>query len=211
MSQNDIYRVTAVFTDSAVPKTYTTSFYLKQTTVVGFSVGDIGDLVKLWWNTAYASGVAMKSLYSTGMSLVEVTMRKWFPLSPTIDVYTTGLPVAGTVTGDNLPGENAVLLSLRTANIGRSYRGRMYLPPITETNLAGQLSSGTATTIAEQFVGLVRDLQTTGAAGAARADTVVWSRVLSASSLVTQVKCDEIIRSQRRRNQRLAEYVSSDV
>lgn len=53
--------------------------------------------------------------------------------------YTTGFPVAGTQSssGDPVPYTCAVVVSLRTNYAGRSYRGRMYLPGLTEGQSAG--------------------------------------------------------------------------
>jgi len=49
------------------------------------------------------------------------------------------LPAAtiGTVTGDGLPGQNAMLVSVHTGTAGRRYRGRFYLPGISETSQVG--------------------------------------------------------------------------
>lgn len=56
-------------------------------------------------------------------------------------VYTTGFPVLGTLVSESLPYTVAAVVSLRTQYAGRSYRGRMYLPAVTEADsVAGRLS-----------------------------------------------------------------------
>jgi hypothetical protein len=49
------------------------------------------------------------------------------------------LPAAtiGLVTGDGLPGQNAMLVSVHTGTRGRRYRGRFYVPGISETSQVG--------------------------------------------------------------------------
>lgn len=46
-------------------------------------------------------------------------------------------PVAGSATGEMLPNSNALCYTLYTALIGRSFRGRMYLCGITESQVNG--------------------------------------------------------------------------
>jgi hypothetical protein len=47
-----------------------------------------------------------------------------------------GAPVSGTATDDQLPGGNAVVVTLRTAGAGQSFRGRVYLGGLSETSNA---------------------------------------------------------------------------
>lgn len=61
----------------------------------------------------------------------------------------TGGPTAGTGTGDLLPPQIALCITLRTAQAGASYRGRIYLPGFAEAlNTAGGTAIGTAVAIA---------------------------------------------------------------
>lgn len=60
----------------------------------------------------------------------------WKRVSPTLSPEFITLPDpsnAGAVTGDSLPTFNAALISIRTAEGGRSKRGRMYLAGIPES------------------------------------------------------------------------------
>ena len=49
------------------------------------------------------------------------------------------LPAAtiGTVTGDGLPGQNSMLVSVHTGTAGKRYRGRFYVPGVSETSQVG--------------------------------------------------------------------------
>lgn len=213
MSQGDVYRVTMVFTRGATHPEMTSAFYVDQPNVTGFDVDDIGDEVKAWWNTQLnSSGFTdgEKGLYDDTVALTRVTLRKWDPLEPVEDEYTTGLPIAGTAASQTLPAENAILTSLRTNNIGRSYRGRLYLPPCAENAVDENLTLAVAENNSEQFVGLIHNLAAiNGGLGAARVG--VYSKVLGVMTPVTEVKTDIYLRSQRRRNTRPASYGSETV
>lgn len=206
MAQNEHYKVTIVFTDQRGGRTWTSGFYVKQTTVTGFDVSDVGAKVKDWWNTAYTGGVAMKQLYDVDIKLDSVKLRKISPLEPVETSYTTGLPIAGTDVTDPLTSEAALLLSLRTAKIGRSYRGRMYLPSISEDQVDESLTPTAATTIGTQFKGLVNALTAIGIGSGATAQVEVWSKKLAIGTPVTAVKVDQWMRSQRRRNVKAGAY-----
>ena len=207
MAQNEIYKVGLSFTNASIAKGLSTGFYVNQPNVTGFTVGDIGDEIVAWWETALTGGVEMRTLYGSAITLDEVTLRKWDPLSTTIDSYTTGLPSAGTDAGQVGDSQGATLLSLRTAQIGRSYRNRMYLPSMSETDVSGggTLTSALALDIAEQFVELVQALAAINA-GLGAAQVVAYSKTLSAGVPVTSVRCDTIVRTQRRRQLRAASY-----
>lgn len=72
------------------------------------------------WN-AMATGLA------TTTTLSAVTIRDVnSPFQPLISSTGTGAP--GTATGESLPNEVAIVSTLRTAQAGRSSRGRLYLP-----------------------------------------------------------------------------------
>lgn len=226
MSQHDVYRVTMVFSRGATHPNMTSSFYVDQPNASGFDIDDIGGCVKDWWNTELnSSGFTdgEKGLYDDTVSLIQVDLRKVVPLEPTIDEYTTGLPIAGTGASQTVPAENAVLVSLRTANIGRSYRGRLFLPPPAENAVDENLTLAVAENNSEQFVGLIHNLAAiNGGLGAARVGVLsLYSKTenptpphLRATPIftpVTLVKTDIYMRSQRRRNTRPASYGSEAV
>lgn len=211
MATGDTYKVTMVFSRSATDPSITTGFYVKQDSAVGFDVGDMGDAVKSWWDTELnSSGMAtgMKGAYDDDIDLESVTLRKINPLAPVIDVYTTGLPISGSLTDAPLPAQDAPILSLRTGNIGRSYRGRMYLPPVAESEVNQNLTLARADDYAEQAAGLFKAINSSIAYDAT---VVVWSPTLATSTPVTEVKADIYIRTQRRRTSRPASYSSGAV
>lgn len=58
--------------------------------------------------------------------------------------FTRAVPAPGTVTGDMVPPQIASLITWQTGLIGRSFRGRTYLPPTGESAIgnAGALTAG---------------------------------------------------------------------
>lgn len=71
---------------------------------------------------------------------------------------------AGTGAASSLPAEVAEVLTLRTATRGRRYRGRIYLPPMTTTNVVanGTLAASLATSLPAQMTGFDTALQALG-------------------------------------------------
>jgi hypothetical protein len=101
--------------------------------------------------------------------------------------YTTGFPVAGgNAGGDELPHQVAMVVTLKTAYAGRSYRGRVYLPALTEAQFtAGLFTAACVTAVNSCFTTLL------GHIGSSGTDTdwrlVVWSEKLQTANNVTQV------------------------
>lgn len=81
----------------------------------------------------------------TTVALANVGLRD-VRTANTAEFLDSGAAVAGTATGDVLPPQIAIVVTLRTALAGRSFRGRVYLPGFAEaTNSAtGTSSLGTA-------------------------------------------------------------------
>ncbi len=73
-----------------------------------------------WWNASY------KPLVASTVSLSEVFITDLTTATSFTVSYVTGLPSVGTAVGDQLPGNCSLCVSLRTANRGKSGRGRNY-------------------------------------------------------------------------------------
>lgn len=114
-----------------------------------------------------------------------------------------GLPSAGTQTGDVLPNNCALVVTKRTQNRGRSFRGRIYHPAIPEAQISGNSPSGAYVT------GVVNGWNAFLAltiAGPLTAQLVVVSRFTNNSPRVTGITTpvisltsDGVMDSQRRR------------
>lgn len=121
-------------------------------------------------------------------------------------------PHPGLVTGDCLPGQNAVVVSLRSGVKGRRRRGRFFLPGVSEANQANGLVTGSQlTAITALADGLRTHYGPTGSEASYR--LVVYSPPtppfkapkpppVHTDTLVTPVVAlpvDPVIRTQRRR------------
>lgn len=107
---------------------------------------------------------------------------------------------AGTATGNALPADCAITVSLRTDLANRSGRGRFYLPqPAASTSAAdGRISSGTV-------ANLVSALQAAWQTYASWGQPVVYSRTMRATQNVTSFNVGDLYDTQRRRENKLPE------
>lgn len=85
-------------------------------------------------------GAAIKSAFTanlapmmnSGSGLVRVGVRD-LRVEHAAEFLDAGASVVGTGTGDSLPSQVALCMTLRTASAGKSFRGRVYLGGFTET------------------------------------------------------------------------------
>lgn len=101
--------------------------------------------------TAIKSGFASSSFNTaihTTVTLANIGLRD-IRTANTAEFLDTGAAVAGTATGDILPLQIALCITLRTAQAGRSFRGRCFLPGYAESvNTAVGLASGSTSAVA---------------------------------------------------------------
>lgn len=104
---------------------------------------------------------ALNSAIHTGVTLANVGLRD-IRTANTAEFLDSGGPVAGAGTGDLLPPQTAFVVTLRTAQAGRSFRGRVYLPGFPEgMNQPGGTISSASTSVA--FITAIKaNLQTSG-------------------------------------------------
>lgn len=145
------------------------------------------------WTNVYPAGVRgstvrVHQLNSTGTESVDVA-------ESAIDGMTS--------TGSALPPQCAHVVTL-IGGVGRSRTGRMYLPAPNATNLTtqGRVSSAVCTIVADVWQDIFQGINT-GAITGTR--VVVWSRTRSTSSEVTGIKVGDVVDTQRRRRNAVAE------
>lgn len=161
---------------------------------------------------ASAAWTAYKAYVNSGVSLVAVDMRDLrSPFLPLVS--STGAAAAGTGAGGALPEGVAAVITLRTANAGRGFRGRTYLPGIDTAALAaGGVQSAAFMTAAANFVTAVQTAMAgqgmtmaiaqparqayTGSKGAAHS-----ARAAAAQTVTSIVDRTNAFNSQRRRVQ----------
>lgn len=105
---------------------------------------------------AAAGWTSLKANINSGVSLAGVDLRDLRTANQPIVASTTAAS-AGTGAGTALPPGDALTVTLRTANAGRSFRGRVYLPGFDSTAMAagGVAAAGTVTN-ATSFVTAVQ-------------------------------------------------------
>lgn len=134
----------------------------------------------------YTSCAALYNSTTTiviGTQVVEITANP-----PVIKAITPG-SVTGTGGTAQAPYQLANVVSLRTPVAGRSYRGRVYLGPISDTALNGAIISGA----------LVTSIQNAANTLVATGRPVVWSEKLQNYTVVTSAIVNGAVETQRRR------------
>lgn len=203
MATGDVYQCRWEFTETGLGTVYKPGFQVRQDGV-SFDAATVATKMRQFWATTFGTA-EVRSYYATELSLTAVLIRRIKPLEDLEQRITTSLPILGTSAADRLAPENAPLMSIRTARIGRSRRGRCYLPAPTEAALdePGWWTTAFANDLVDAWAGSVGTL---GAVGTLLPQ-VVFSRVLDDAEDVTLVKVDRRVRSQRRRNIETPSYI----
>lgn len=173
-----------------------TLYYGLSTTVT------LADLQALAADVAAVMVSSVMPLLSSFLTLNEIVVTDLSSSTGDQVSYNTGLPLAGSQTGDYLPANVAFAIGFKTTVRGRSYRGRNYVVGLVESQANGNHIDATTRT------NLVNAWQDLGAAGVPDAWThVVVSRftagaprVTGVATVVTEyVTYDDVFDSQRRR------------
>jgi len=146
-----------------------------------------------------ALGAQMQQFMSSSVSAIACHARNL--MQPTIGYdYIFPAPVGGGVAGDMLPPQDAMVVTLQTGKVGRSYRGRLYLPGLPETSQVGGLFVTGLTADVQDAIEKVRYMAYLGALGAFDFLQCVWSKKLSEATVVSQYTPKGVVRTQRRRS-----------
>jgi hypothetical protein len=110
----------------------------------------VGAAIKSAWTSRFGT------LVTASGALVRVGLKDLTAANQT-EFLDTGASVGGTAVGDTLPGQVAACVTLRTANSGKSARGRAYFGGFSETeNVAGAVMSAA---VAAAIVAFMQDVQ----------------------------------------------------
>lgn len=142
---------------------------------------------------------SMWGAVNSGCHVVTVTNTKLDGTTASAD-HATGEPAkwqGGGGSNGSIP-QQACLLKLTTALRGRSYRGRIYLPFIDESQTSsGKITTGTVTSMATAWATFLTDMGTDGWT------LVVASYLHSTAQAVTGLTVESESATQRRRMSRL--------
>lgn len=124
--------------------------------------------------------------------------------------YTSGFPV-GTGTASILPLQNSIVSSLRTQQVGRRGRGRMFLPgPVAGNLLNGRLNAGVPASYATAMKNFLEACRLDGnGAGGVYVAPCVTGAPFSDYALINQVRVGDVVDTQRRRRAGLTEAFSN--
>jgi len=170
-------------------------------TTGSLSVGDANTA----WASALAAGWAgtalIEDIYETNTILDTATTAE---IDPATDKQMTRVTAtvshAGSITGNQLPFQVAVVVSLLTDSATRHGRGRLYLPaPDRSMCAAGEASSTCTTNIDSGMTALFDSLNTSVLT------PVVRNRTAHSSLTITSARVGSIFDTQRRRRNKLSE------
>lgn len=142
-------------------------------------------------------------LLNTSLALIQIIGRILDAVDSLSFISTTSLPAAGSTTGTSVANNVSYVLSLRTALAGRSFRGRNYVPGLSESvTTHNHIDAGERTALLDAYETL--------RAGVAEPDgweMVVVSRFHDnaprvtglATPVVAITTFDDVLDSQRRR------------
>lgn len=142
--------------------------------------------------TAVGGGQTWKNSATTAASVQAI---RYTPLDGASATVVNTHIIAGASAGEALPGNTALVITLRTASRGRSFRGRVYQAPFNETQNAatGVPVSAEVAGVAAQWNGLLTNLVATGVS------LVVASYKLALATNVATCTVDGRWDTQRRR------------
>ena len=115
-----------------------------------------------------------------------------------------------------MPLQTSLVASLRTQQIGRRGRGRIYLPPLASSVMAssgadaGTVAAATRAAIGAQVGNMLKALQLKGTGpNSLWAACIVTGAPYTAYSIINQVRIGNTIDTQKRRRASIAEVYSS--
>jgi hypothetical protein len=98
-----------------------------------------------------AQYTALKALQSSTSAFTGVTLRSVHSKDQPI-IASTGAAVSGTAVGATFPNEVALVITLRTALVGRANRGRMFIPNWTaDSSAAGNVVLASSVTVLQNW------------------------------------------------------------
>lgn len=98
------------------------------------SLGNLAAGIVTHLNVASVKSKWPSTMSVTGVRAIDMGSQT----GPAVEA-SSGLPIQGTHAGASLPNNVALCLTKRTSNRGRSFRGRLYFGPLTETDVLGNI------------------------------------------------------------------------
>lgn len=149
-----------------------------------------------WWEDhgylAFSNRLTIQEVVAT-----DVSQQPAF--QSTITTFTHG---TGNIGQESLPNGSAIVVTLRSGFIGRSYRGRLFLPGIDHLAVVeNTLTTAAQDNISDQFNALKDDIDAANMTWVvASYQNDLSSRTTAVGTPVTSILVRDNVKSQRRRN-----------
>lgn len=175
-------------------------FHFRQTPPAPWSAAN---LVSLATGVRQAVNTHIMPQLSSAAAVTVVSARDLDSEGGAQGVAPVSTPFAGSKVGDCLPNNVALCITLRTARVGRSYRGRFYLPGIAESDSVGSRLTAPAQTAFDtaivSFLAAMQALTPGDWAVLSRRNQGALRPVGLAEPVTAAVRRDAVLDSQRRR------------
>ena len=194
MAVGDIFKLAVIWKTVDERSSFVNTFHYRQETDLIFDEpGE--DLVQAFKAEAQAP---YRNLVT---SVALITQYSVYGITNPLYVYEESpTPVAGTVSGEALPLQDAAVITWRTGLAGRSRRGRTYLPPTGESNQNGGVLIGSYLALMDTFANVAKVLNESELnLQVAKWQMGVWSATYQYFHPVTTHIARQTICTQRRR------------
>lgn len=190
MAVGDIYRLAVRSTYNNIDDIVNVLHYRQELVVVGNPAEDLANQWATDLMTLYTA------LFPGAISVTDITVR---PIPPATEFFDLSLtPQAGAQPGQVLPLFSAPIITWRSDFIGRSKRGRSYLPPLSESfQDAGTIDAAVIAGMDNYAIAAMQLLEL----GIPQWQLVVYSATLGSAVPVTGHVSRPLLGSQRRRKQ----------
>lgn len=196
----DILRLRAVMQDASRLQTAFNVSHWQCTALTGAATTDTDALLGLQTPVAAKT----KDVMSNKALYYGTDIQRVYPGTPTIPVSDLGAQAVGNRAGDHLPPQVAGLVTLRTALAGRAYRGRKYIPFVSEDDSDINGHPTAAILILMQALASVYASVTVvnnaGATGTATLTPVIYNRAAHTTQPITSYIARSSWATQRRRS-----------
>lgn len=162
------------------------------------------DAGSLLWQGAAPPADNIDQFVPTGVILQDVVVDELDASGKNVAQATHTLNHAGTSADEELPPQNSMACSTRTALPTRAGRGRFFLPPYAVTTVASARATGlTRTRTATACQGFIQHLSDNAF------PAVVYHRGFNTGDLITSIDVGDVFDTQRRRRNALTETRTS--
>lgn len=161
---------------------------------------DLADAVTLMWSGTNTPAGNIEALYPAAIGVDGVKVDELDSSGRNVSQGLASLALVGTGTGEALPPQNAVVVSLRTLLPTRAGRGRFYLPsPVVSTVLDQRLDSTAQTDILNGALAMLQHM-----AGLTW-QPIIFHRGGQTPDDVVSIDVGDVFDNQRRRRNKLVE------